>query len=88
MSLPRREPTQEQRIQINLLAAQCDPTKSLLLEASRLLTKLEPLLLNEREDSPASIEAYTLRLKIDRHLGILWDWREDIGVPRPGEGVA
>lgn len=81
VSLPRREPTQEERIQTRMLAVLSVADLRRQYEAGLLLQKAADAL--AKTDEALSLECVTKRLEIDKALGILWDWREDIGVPMP-----
>jgi hypothetical protein len=87
MSLPAREPTQEERIQQRMLIVQTVPDLALLYETARMLSQMEDAW-HWAGDEEHALGCYKQRLKIEKHLGILWDWREDIRVPRPDETPA
>jgi hypothetical protein len=87
MSLPAREPTQEERIRQRVLIVQTVPDLALLYETARMLGRLADAW-HWAGDEEHAIECFSQRLKIEKHLGILWDWREDIRVPRPDEAPA
>jgi hypothetical protein len=84
MSLPAREPTQEERIRQRVLIVQTVPDLALLYETSRLLARMADDW-HRAGDAQRSMACFEQRLKIEKHLGILWNWREDIRVPRPDE---
>lgn len=81
MALPEQRLSEEARITACLVAAMSTPDGVLLLETARFLMRVSDRIARTNEE--LSLELFAQRVKIEKHLGILWDWRTGIGVPRP-----
>lgn len=82
MSLPKREMTQEERIAARRMAVLATPELRLMYDAARLLDEASRRF-GEQGDVEMAVKCTAVRLHIDKHLGLLWNWREDIRMEPP-----